>query len=78
MADQIINPAEDIPPDALDMTTPVDGEEVLPPEPVDPEEVESWFRAAGLTRPEVERHDPVNRGRDLPGTFIASAHRPES
>lgn len=44
----------------------------------DLEEVESWFRAAGLTRLEMERYDPVSRGRDLPGTFIASARRPES
>jgi ubiquinone/menaquinone biosynthesis C-methylase UbiE len=40
------------------------------------EDVRSWFRAAGLSEPETEHHDPANRGRDLPGTFTASARRP--
>jgi ArsR family transcriptional regulator len=40
------------------------------------EEVESWFRDAGLGGVRLERHDPPAAGRDLPATFIASARRP--
>jgi ArsR family transcriptional regulator len=39
----------------------------------DPDEVSGWFRSAGLVDLEIERGEAP--GRDLPGTFIASARR---
>lgn len=40
----------------------------------EPDEVRGWFGAAGLVELELERGD--SPGRDLPGTFIASARVP--
>jgi ArsR family transcriptional regulator len=40
-----------------------------------PEEVSAWFADAGLAGARIEQHAPRSPGRDLPGTFIASAHR---
>jgi ArsR family transcriptional regulator len=42
----------------------------------DPEEVEGWFREAGLADFRSETHQPHGRQRDLPAAFIASARRP--
>jgi ArsR family transcriptional regulator len=44
----------------------------------DPEEVLGWLREAGLASPGVETFEPASPGRELPATFIASAHRPPS
>jgi ArsR family transcriptional regulator len=41
-----------------------------------PDEVEAWFRNAGLVDFCFETGEPLSRGRDLPGSFIASARRP--
>jgi SAM-dependent methyltransferase len=41
-----------------------------------PEEVRGWFAAAGLEAARIEPHAASSPGRDLPGTFIASARRP--
>jgi len=43
----------------------------------DLDEVESWFEAAGLRGFRCETLAPDGGARDLPGTFIASARRPE-
>jgi len=40
------------------------------------DEVETWFRNAGLAEPAFERHESASRSRDLPATFIASGRRP--
>jgi ubiquinone/menaquinone biosynthesis C-methylase UbiE len=40
------------------------------------EEVEGWFREAGLHAIRLERFEAPPTGRDLPATFIASARRP--
>jgi hypothetical protein len=42
----------------------------------DPDELLSWFEAAGLLEPNVQQSESLARGRDLPATFIASARRP--
>ena len=42
----------------------------------DLEEVEGWFREAGLAAFRSEISEPRGRQRDLPATFIASARRP--
>jgi DNA-binding transcriptional ArsR family regulator len=41
-----------------------------------PEEVESWFREAGLVDFHRDEHAGLSSGRDLPATFIASARVP--
>jgi ubiquinone/menaquinone biosynthesis C-methylase UbiE len=41
-----------------------------------PEEIESWFREAGLVDFHREEHAGLSSGRDLPATFIASARVP--
>ncbi len=42
----------------------------------EPDEVRGWFAGAGLLELDLETGD--SPGRDLPGTFIASARRPEA
>lgn len=37
-----------------------------------------WLRAAGLGSIDIEQHEPAGKGSDLPATFIASAHKPNS
>ena len=41
------------------------------------EEVRGWFREARLPDPEIETHEGVSAGRDLPAAFIASARKPD-
>jgi ArsR family transcriptional regulator len=40
------------------------------------DEVRGWFREAGLGDAEIEIHEGISAGRDLPATFIASARKP--
>ncbi len=40
--------------------------------------IKGWLEEAGLQDATVEVHGPSAPGNDLPGTFIASAHRPDT
>jgi ArsR family transcriptional regulator len=40
-----------------------------------PDEVEEWFREAGLQGFRLETHEGLSAGRDLPATFIASGRK---
>ncbi len=40
-----------------------------------PDEVETWFREAGLQGFRLETHEGLSAGRDLPATFIASGRK---
>jgi hypothetical protein len=39
-------------------------------------EVASWFADAGLAHPDLELQQSASAARNLPTTFIASAHKP--
>ena len=41
------------------------------------ESICEWFRDAGLIEIRSEEYPPVDDGREVPGTFIASAVRPD-
>ncbi len=40
-------------------------------------EIEDWFREAGLRAPALQIHASTSPGRDLPDTFIASGRKPD-
>ena len=40
-----------------------------------PDEVEQWYREAGLQAFRLETHEGLSAGRDLPATFIASGRK---
>ena len=41
----------------------------------EPDDIRSWFAAAGLDDPDIEIREPSSGGRELPATFIASARK---
>jgi ubiquinone/menaquinone biosynthesis C-methylase UbiE len=42
----------------------------------DPDEIETWFREAGLVDYRCDEHEGLSSSRDLPALFIASGRRP--
>ena len=44
----------------------------------DPDEIAAWLGDAGFRDVRVDVHPAATRGADLPETFLAHAHAPES